>query len=417
MITLVTFQNIDLKKNSRATKFAVAIIFFITTLGVFIRIHMVINLTLLVLLLVYFSFKSRIPDSWTLFAFFGFLASSGLIFLYFSLTNSWNEFFYQSIEFPFQSFGEKDGFFTVRQLILYSANLYSYLLAIVIFGLLMLILRREASANRRINFILFCFFLFMIATLAVSRITPETSSFKNPVYLLVYSSTAVLQSLNLLTIVVSIWVVLNSLLRWRFLDWNQFLGLVTGIAVFTQLYPSPDPLHVWWIAPVLISVIAMQTDSNKFHLKLKPRIQIVQLMLVGVLLILSCQQLLINSQTRAPYKTDFLNGMYGTVPMVTSIDRTLMLLEEKKRLYQIEYRCGEGIFSAAGNYFDTRDPYFLDILTSPVMSESGNRAIFLCGISREEVRQYSQEARWKIIFQVKRENDQANILVTEVSDN
>jgi hypothetical protein len=417
MITLVTFQNIDLKKNSKATQFAVAIIFFITTLGVFIRIHMVVNLTLLALLLVYFGLKSKIPSSWSLFALFGFLASSGLAFLYFSLTNSWNEFIYQSIEFPFQSFGEKDGFFTFRQLILYLTNLYSYLLAIVVLGLLVLILGKAASANRLNSLGLVYFFLFLIAALVVSRITPETSSFKNPVYLLVYSSTSVLQTLNLLTIVVSLWVVLKNFLRWRFLDWNQFLGLVTGIAVFTQLYPAPDPLHVWWIAPVLVSVISMQTDSNKLRLLLKPRIRAVRILLVGVLVILSCQQLLINSQPRAPYKTDFLNGMSGTVPMVTSIDRTLMLLEEEKRLYRIEYQCGEGIFSVAGNYFDTRDPYFLDILNSPVMTKSGDRAIFMCGISRDELRQYSQESKWKIIFQVKRESDRVNALVTKVPSN
>ncbi len=417
MITLITFQNIDLKKNLSTTKFAVAIIFFITTLGVFVRIHMVINLTLLALFFAYFSLKSKVPSSWIAYAFFGFLASIGLTLLYFSLTNSWSEFFYQSIKFPFQSFGEKDGFFTVRQLILYSANLYSYMLAIIILGLLVLILRKEASVNQPINFRLVCFFLFLVTTLAVSRITPETFSFKNPVYFLVYSSTAVLQSLNLLTLVVSVWVVLRSFLCWRFLEWNQFLGLVTGIAVLTQLYPSPDPLHVWWIAPVLISVIALQTDSKKLSPILKPRIRIVRVLFVGVFVILSCQQLLINTQTRAPYKADFLIGMYGTVPMVTSIDKTLMLLEEEKSLYQIEYRCGEGIFSAAGNYFDTRNPYFLDILIPPVTPKSQNRAIFMCGVSRDEVRQFFHETKWEIIFLVKRENDRVNVLVTKVPGN
>lgn len=417
MITLMTFQNIDLKKNSRGTKLAVVIVFFITTLGIFIRIHMVINLTLLALLIIYFSFKSKIPKSYTLFAFIGFASSVVLTFLYFSLTNSWNEFFYQSIAFPFQNHGEKDGFFTVRQLILYLTNLYSYLIAVIILGLLVLILRRAALTNRLFSYGLVCFFLFLIAALVVSRITAETSSFKNPVYLLVYSSTSVLQSLNLLTLVVSLWVALKSCPRWRFLNWNLCLGFVTGIAVFTQLYPSPDPLHVWWIAPVLMSVVLMQIDSNKLRLSLKPRLQIAQTLLLGVLIILSCQQLLINAQTRVPYKTEFLNGMYGTVPMVTSIDRTLMLLEENKTLYQIEYRCGEGIFSAAGNYFDTRDPYFLDILTSPVRLESENQAIFLCGVSRDEVTQYSDASNWRIIFQVNRDSDRLNLLVTEVAGN
>lgn len=417
MITLVTFQNIDLKKNSGGTKLAVVIIFFITTLGIFIRIHMVVNLTLLSLLIIYFGFKSKIPKSYTLFAFIGFTVSGVLTFLYFSLTNSWNEFFYQSIAFPFQTFGEKDGFFTFRQLVLYLTNFYSYLLALLILGLLVLILRKAALAPRLLSFGFVCFFLFLILTLVVSRITVETSSFKNPVYLLVYSSTSILQSLNLLTLVVSLWVTLKSCLRWRYLDWNLWLGFVTGVAVFTQLYPSPDPLHVWWIAPVLVSVVFMQIDSNKLRLSLKPRLQIVQALLLGVLIILSCQQLLINAQPRVPYKTDFLNGMYGTAPLVTSIDRTLMLLEENKTLYQIEYRCGEGIFSAAGNFFDTRDPYFLDILTSPAELHSKNRATFLCGVSRGELGEYSDYSKWRIIFRVNRDSDRLNLLVTKVPGN
>jgi hypothetical protein len=417
MITLVTFQNIDLKKNASGTRLAVVIVFFITTLGIFFRIHMVINLTLLAFLIIYFGFKSKIPKSYTLFAFIGFAASGVLIFLYFSLTNSWNEFFYQSIAFPFQSFGEKDGFFTFRQLILYLTNFYSYLLAFLILGLLVLILRRADVIKRRLSFGLVCFFLFLITALVVSRITVETSSFKNPVYLLVYSSTSILQSLNLLSLVVALWFTFKSCLRWRYLGWNPCLGFVTGVAVFTQLYPSPDPLHVWWIAPVLISVVLMQIDSNKLRLSLKPRLQIVQTLLIGVLIILSCQQLLINAQTRVPYKTDFLNGMYGTAPMVASIDRTLILLEENKTLYQIEYRCGEGIFSAAGNYFDTRDPYFLDILTSPTKPHSENRAIFLCGVSRDELREYSDHSKWRVIFQVNRDSDRSNLLVTKLPGN
>ena len=417
MVTLIFFRNLNLKANSSRTNFAVAIVFFATTLGVFIRIHLIINLILLALLFLYFALTSKIPKSYAFSAFVGFCASAFSISLYFNLTNSWNDFFYQSLRFPFQSFGEKDGFFTFRQLILYLTNLYLYLLAAAILGLLVLMWRRATSGSRVLSLDVVCFLIFLIASLLVSRLNVETSSFKNPIYLIVYSATSVLQSLNLLTLVVSFWISLKNLMRWRSLDWNRCLALVTGAAVFTQLYPAPDPLHVWWISPVLISVIAMQILCSDLTLSLNLRIRRIRALLIGCLIILSFQQMMIHAQARVEYETNFLTGMFGIESIVAPIDRTLELLEKNKSTYQIRYHCGEGIFSAAGNYFDTREPYFLDILKAPNSLDPENQAFFLCGVSQDDLLQYTKNSEWRIVFSVSRDGNRSNILVTRVPNN
>ena len=277
--------------------------------------------------------------------------------------------------------------------------------------------RRATSGSRVFSLDLVCFLIFLIASLLVSRLNVETSSFKNPIYLIVYSATSVLQSLNLLTLVVSFWISLKNLMRWRSLDWNRCLALVTGAAVFTQLYPAPDPLHVWWISPVLISVIAMQIRCSNLTLSLNLRIRRIRALLIGCLIILSFQQMMIHAQARVEYETNFLTGMFGIESIVAPIDRTLELLEENKSTYQIRYHCGEGIFSAAGNYFDTREPYFLDILKAPNSLDPENQAIFLCGVSQDDLLQYTKNSEWRIVFSVSRDGNRSNILVTRVPNN
>ena len=127
--------------------------------------------------------------------------------------------------------------------------------------------------------------------------------------------------------------------------------------------------------------------------------------------------MMIHAQARVEYETNFLTGMFGIESIVAPIDRTLELLEENKSTYQIRYHCGEGIFSAAGNYFDTREPYFLDILKAPNSLDPENQAIFLCGVSQDDLLQYTKNSEWRIVFSVSRDGNRSNILVTRVPNN
>jgi hypothetical protein len=411
MLTLSLLLNLNLRQNTKWAKIYVALVFSMTSFAVLIRIHLVVNLILLISLFTYFCLSRRIEGSYLSWAFFGIASSFLLIILYFMASNSWGDYVYQSLSFPFKSFGEKDGFFTFRQLILYLANLLIYSIAIFVFSILLLIWKKSSSRKKSLLYgvVLTIFFALI---LFVSRIDAEVSSFKNPLYLLVYSCTYVLQSVNLLTAVFSLYILIGSLLRIRTLGWNKSLTLVIGFAVLLQLYPGPDPLHLWWISPVLITVIVVQIEGKKVIEVLRARTFSVVSLLSAFLVVLLCQQLLILSDPRVPYLSKPLLGMRGESSIVASVDETMQLLEINKRKYDIEYRCGEGIFSVAGNYFDTKNPYFLDILSSPKSLNSTHSAVFLCGVGQSISETYSNDSSWHVVFRVRGEDGRSNMLLT-----
>lgn len=161
--------------------------------------------------------------------------------------------------------------------------------------------------------------------------------------------------------------------------------LILGISICStlQLYPNPEPAHIWYILPVVIVGIFYNyldkpfEESNQEFLK--------KLLLIPTCLSLITINVIYVSQERINHTVVPLRQMKSAPDVVNSVDGTLRKLSLFTKGKSVQFNCPLGIYSVANNIYRGSDNQYVDLIPRYGVAKTKSDLIFECDLSKNEI--------------------------------
>lgn len=175
----------------------------------------------------------------------------------------------------------------------------------------------------------------------------------------------------------------------------QVVSLGIAATTLLQLYPLFDPLHLWWITPVLIAAILIGgTDTLNLLQSHQP---VARSILIG-LAIAGLFQLTMNARVnRIPFHDPALQGMKASPEQARRLDSTMQMLSTFGTPRRIKFFCSDGLYAAAGGKYLASGGNFVDWGDmSAIHDEAEYQQVFVCNVRSSSIRDF-QQIGWTLI--------------------
>jgi hypothetical protein len=182
---------------------------------------------------------------------------------------------------------------------------------------------------------------------------------------------------------------------------------IYGVSLLAQLYPLHDVLHLYWITPVIVVVLAiwLETDPRLVDVTILTTLKLILFPLLCVNLILGSYNLAID---RVDYQNDtVLRGMKGNPLVVTPVLKTMDAVISVSASGSIEFNCMDGLYAVSGGkYLPTGEKF---VSWGPESkSEVETRYILACNLSSQETSR--MQNTHKVLDTIPIDAKQSNVL-------
>jgi hypothetical protein len=351
----------------------------------------------------------------------GFLIGIVIHVVYFSITNSFYEYWDQCISWAFNRFAVNTEPLSQQRVVAFLSS------GIIIFvGLIGLIgIKIQTSKFRsmaKLNYSIFKLTYFIVfallSILGISRhgIDPGKSSFLNPFFTLMWVAENFLQMGIYIVLILTLFYFSEILLRKKSapISVNEAYLFMVGITALSQLYPSPDQLHLWWISPLLIILILyslkrfkdgeLYISSNRFRATS-----------IVMILLLAAQLQMDSREQSYSFRNSALFGMTSSDVNAPAMDKTMLLLADVVDPHSMGVICEEGIYSASGMNYLASDAYFLETNGRFEIDKFKGKYIFACNLNQDSLDAFLATPGFRPRFEVELHNKLVNVLIERKS--
>ena len=190
------------------------------------------------------------------------------------------------------------------------------------------------------------------------------------------------------------------------LDFQDGLRLVMCLAVLFQLYPQWDQMHVWYLSPIFLALLAPFTkilDFKAISAKL------------GVLILILSVSLLPNflnnlNLHRVGFNNKALIGMLGEPKHSNGLNSTLNLLQYASVDGKFFFDCPHGLYAGAGGRFISSSGSYVNFAPDSSRNKLNSNKIFVCNQSLESISTYEKFNNLQIIWKIRIGPDTFNAL-------
>ena len=349
----------------------------VLALGVFAKINFSIPLVVIFLLVtIYFGFKSSLALAQgilvTLTVFIGLMYFIG----------SLKGYIEQGIIFPFSMHDEGKslrGILNIKILIFGSgALLISYVFSKLSFS--NRLTRRHILGTSAILTLSACLIAFYFREVSApfvafaGDISKDLSNFlKNSPYWLLFAS-----------IFLAVISVARVFVRRKSkkLDSQSVLMGIIGFSSIFQLYPNPEPGHIWFVFPVAIIAAMVWVPSLMNEKNLGYLSKFVLIPTCAALITINVSYISIDREqhTAKPFE-----GMLSKQGKTSLIDSTMRQLEKIIIKEKVQYNCPLGIYSVAGNNYRGSDYQYVDLIPKFNRPKVDSDLIFTCDLDQDGV--------------------------------
>jgi hypothetical protein len=316
-----------------------------------------------------------------------------VVFALFNIIGAFNgflrDFYYQCIVWAFGTYSTNGAEDTKGHIV----NTLMYL-TIPFFGLMVVFLSKFLKAKLGIFVVL----TLLFATLLTQNLETDHKSYANPIFLFLFISEHTHYMFSYFGIFISIFASVYYLKR-KSITLEKLSIAVIGGSVLFQLYPSPDPLHLWWVAPVaLITFFSIVSDDMKItFLQINRRgfshLASILVIVMGVMLYQQAQI------PRFSFVSSTLQNMQGTSAEDKDLDVTLKLIEGQSIKGEVGFDCRDGIYAAAGSSYLPKGKDFVSWSPKPDFRLFDLKYIYVCD-SKLNAKQYPLRGNWRVLFEV-----------------
>jgi hypothetical protein len=205
----------------------------------------------------------------------------------------------------------------------------------------------------------------------------------------------------------------------RILNFNETIISIVSLGMIVQLYPQPDVMHLWWIAPVLIltipitmSLIQKQEISTSLKFSFLRNIytaKSISTILIAMSLVGAFQGVVFVTKDWSEYSLPVLQGTYAESEKVKN-QRIFDVIPKYAIPQSSSFDCLEGIYSvAAGKYLAT-DQWFVNWGNNKKESQNLGTVRFICDKTKNYALMFARENNFKLVYFAKNPNNSIAIL-------
>lgn len=392
LILLIIYSYEKLVKFPRLIAFSWGLVF---VLGFLVRIHFAVTAVFILIFLWKKRLRYKVILKWL---FIGILSGVSITSAIFSFYEIWSDFIYQCFIWPAQFVVEVKR--SWREYFSFKFIFYGFF--IIGISLFLNYLSKKNILNRAIKIIfsILIIVLFIDASSAYKINNLPVGGITNDIL----HNLKIIRESMIIGPLLSLPVLFGFIFIWvrkrRYTVEDNFIDFAVGVTItaFLYLYPVPDSIHLWWVAPIIISgIFLMLSSTGEFITKLISNLKfslMVPILIGSIMLQLNYLQI-----PREPYKSKTLVGMLGKPTQVQWLDATMLNLEKYAHGGGVEFRCADGIYASAGGKFLADDKNFTNWgfdLKRTSKKEKNN--VFYCGTS-SSVSDLEENGKLKLIFQ------------------
>jgi hypothetical protein len=287
----------------------------------------------------------------------GYLTSLLLMFAYLEITGGVDEFIRQVIVTPlfaYSRLGEGNNY-NRFQFALYLIEAVGF---VVIFLLSKCVVRKSSSSLLRVGILT----LVMASIHAIGAWIASTSM---PIKFRVLAGEP-LQNVLILSLyfaaVSSVFLVAalmskrqNEIKR---VDFPQFVAIICAFGTLPQLYPQPDVMHLWWVAPIFLPCLSI-LFRNYFTKSAQMNLKALQTILISCMILGSITAFQFIDRPWAEYKLGILRGTYAHIEKSRSLD-IFREIEKVAVIGEMSFDCPDGVYSVANGKYLAADQWFVN---------------------------------------------------------
>ena len=322
------------------------------------------------------------------------------------------DFIEQCITWPRKHYGEaylpttiltKDGF-------IYWATWYYYplfyLILVFYFGSF---LDKSGFLLLRPKFRLVIFWLFT-PIIAISLSLLSTSDVKSKSYLNpLLQGQWIIEKLPLILfyfLAALSFVKIISYLAFKNKEYDYFDIAIIAAAI-AQLYPGSDPIHLWWITPILLVTVLPRFIRSEVISNTKRRKFFI--LLVFSLLFSSMNLIQLHSRDRVEFSNDsVLAGMQAPADEAEFVGRSLKLIASLSSKNEILFDCSDGLYAVADGSYLARDRYFVNWGPDRVVNIIDYSIIFVCRMNKEGMLSKYPSQDYKLLTKISSSSGREN---------
>jgi len=173
----------------------------------------------------------------------------------------------------------------------------------------------------------------------------------------------------------------RDLIGARKLNPEVFLGTLC-LAYIVQLYPNPEPAHIWYIFPIVTIGVLNLLSEQKHKQILNSITKYVITPTICGLIVINIQLL---SVLRVNHQAEPLYGMMSRPEAVSRIDKTLYLLSFYVSNGTVKFDCPKGIYSVFSNTFFASDYQYVDIIPQYYKDKVPAPLTFECELELDKI--------------------------------
>jgi hypothetical protein len=374
------------------------------SLGIFVRIQMLAFVLVMIIIILYkLLTRNTLPLQSMNFVLGCFVAVLGFLF-WMSKNGSLADFIEQCITWPQEFYGRtylpttvftKDGF-------IYWSTWYYYPLFFALVSLLIHLTKKYKGEfglrNTPQSFSLwFTATILAIALSLLGTFDVQPKSYLNPILQLQWFIEKIPLSFFYFLATFGFIKVVATFLPGR--KSYGFFEITIVAAAIAQLYPGNDPIHLWWIAPILL--VAVVPDFYRRWINSGNLKAVFSYLLIFSILISTVNLIQLHSKERVTYSKDtVLSGMQASADEVTFVGRSLELLSQVSSSGQVLFDCADGLYATSGGAYLAADKYFVNWGPERKPMERSASIVFICRRSYNEILVKYPPNRFEVVHKI-----------------
>jgi hypothetical protein len=246
--------------------------------------------------------------------------------------------------------------------------------------------------------------ILLVAPISIWKVNDK--SYLNPKYFLVSISQHFTNWLGYSAVTFLIYLFIRSLLKKSSSRFQLVIGIY-GVSILSQLYPLHDVLHLYWITPVIVVLLAiwLDTDRSLFDRNRVTTLKLILLPLLAVNVVLSTYNFAID---RVVYQSDsVLRGMKGNAASTIPIQKTIDAVVSASLTGSIEFNCMDGLYAVSGGKYLPIGKNFVN-WGPEINSNAKTRYILACNLSSLETSRILNNH--KVLDMIPIDANQTNVL-------
>ncbi len=209
------------------------------------------------------------------------------------------------------------------------------------------------------------------------------------------------------------------------LNFNETIICIVSLGMIVQLYPQPDVMHLWWIAPVLILTIPIVIKLTQ-----KPEISIFKKFsfsrkiynaksISTVMVVMSLggafQGMVFVNKDWSEYSLPVLQGTYAESEKVKN-QRIFDVIPRYAIPRSSSFDCLEGIYSVATGEYLAADQWFVNWGNNKKEFQNPGEVRFICDKSKSYALMFAEEKNFNLVYFNKNSDGNSIAILKKVND-